>query len=89
MSPRDRIIIGVRRLLEQQYLESMSDHAKDEYAGLSADEKRTTLKAFLQKQTSGSDEKWVKALQETPQSDSNFPPIVSSHDRLKERPHSY
>jgi hypothetical protein len=40
----------------------MSDHAKDEYSGLSDDEKRTTLKAFLQKQTSGSDEQWVKAL---------------------------
>jgi hypothetical protein len=64
MSPRDRIVRGVRQLLEQQYLESMSDHAKDEYAGLSDDEKRTTLKAFLQKQTSGSDEQWVKALQD-------------------------
>jgi hypothetical protein len=39
MSPRDRIVRGVRQLLEQQYFESMSDHAKDEYAGLSDDEK--------------------------------------------------
>jgi hypothetical protein len=64
MSPRDRIVRGVHQLLEQQYLESMSNHAKDEYAGLSDDEKRTTLKAFLQKQTSGSEEQWVKAIQD-------------------------
>jgi hypothetical protein len=64
MSPRDRIISGVRQLLEQQYLESVGDHAKDEYAGLSDDEKRTTLKAFFQKQTDGSHEQWVKVLQD-------------------------
>jgi hypothetical protein len=64
MSPRDRIVRGVRQLLEQQYLESMGDHAKDEYVGLSDDEKRTALKAFLQKQTSGSEEQWVKVLQD-------------------------
>jgi hypothetical protein len=42
----------------------MSDHAKDEYAGLSDDKKRMTLKAFLQKQTSGPEEQWVKVLQD-------------------------
>jgi hypothetical protein len=62
MSPRDRILSGVRQLLEQQYLESTSDHVKDEYVGLSDDEKRTALKAFLQKQTGGSEEQWVKVL---------------------------
>jgi hypothetical protein len=64
MSPRDRIVSGVRQLFEQQYLESMSNHAKNEYAALSDDEKRTALKAFLQKQTSGSEEQWVKAIQD-------------------------
>jgi hypothetical protein len=63
MSPRDRILSGVRQLLEQQYLKSTSDHAKDEYVGLSDDEKRTVLKAFLQKQTIGSEEQWAKVLQ--------------------------
>ena len=64
MSPRDRIVNGMRQLLEQQYLESTSDHAKDEYAGLSDDEKRTTLKAFLREQTGASEEQWVKVLQD-------------------------
>ena len=65
MSPRDRIVSGVRQLLEQQYLESTSDHAKDEeYAGLSDDEKRTTLKALLREQTGASEEQWVKVLQD-------------------------
>jgi hypothetical protein len=64
MSPRDRIISGMRQLLEQQYLDSKSEQSRDEYAGLSDDEKRTALKAFLQKQTSGPEEQWVKVLQD-------------------------
>jgi hypothetical protein len=64
MSPRDRIISGVRQLLEEQYLQSASDQAKDEYTGLNDDDKRVNLKAFLQKQTSGSEEQWVKVLQD-------------------------
>jgi hypothetical protein len=64
MSPRDRIVIGVRQLIEQQYLESTSDHAKDDYTGLSDDEKRTTLKAFLREQAGASEEQWVKVLQD-------------------------
>ena len=62
MSPRDRIVNGVRELLEQHYLESVADQAKDDYAGLSDDEKRTTLKDFLLKQTGASQELWVKTL---------------------------
>jgi hypothetical protein len=64
MSPRHRIGRGVRQLLEQQYLESTSEHAKDEYAGMSDDEKRTTLKAFPREQTGASEEQWVKVLQD-------------------------
>jgi hypothetical protein len=54
----------VRKLLEQQYLESVGDQANDEYAGLSDDEKRTALKAFLLKQTGTSQKLWVKVLQD-------------------------
>jgi hypothetical protein len=64
MSPRDRIVNGMRKLLEQQYLESVGDQGKDEYAGLSDDEKRTALRAFLLKQTGTSQELWVKVLQD-------------------------
>jgi hypothetical protein len=63
MTPRDRIISGMRQLLEQQYLDSMSEQSRGEYAGLSDDEKRTTLRAFLQKQNDESDtEQWMKLL---------------------------
>ena len=65
MSPRERIIEGVRELLEQQYLESVNDQSKHEYAGQSENEKRVTLKAFLQKLSAGSEaELWVKVLQD-------------------------
>jgi hypothetical protein len=62
MSPRDRIVNGVRELLEQEYNESVGDQAKNEYAALSDDEKRTTLKAFLLKQTGTSQDAWAKVL---------------------------
>jgi hypothetical protein len=63
MSPRERIIEGVRELLEQQYLESVSDQSKDDYAGLNDSEQRLVLKAFLQKLTGGSDaDQWAKVL---------------------------
>jgi hypothetical protein len=61
MSPRERIIEGVRELLEQQYLESASDASKDEYRGLNDGEKRVVLKAFLKKLAGGSDpDLWAK-----------------------------
>jgi hypothetical protein len=63
MSPRDRIIEGLRKLLEEQYLESVGERDKDEYARLSETEKRGFLKAFLQRLTAGSKaEQWAKAL---------------------------
>jgi hypothetical protein len=63
MTPRDRIIEGIRQLLEQQYLESVNDRSKDEYARLSETEKRGILKPFLQRLTAGSKaEQWAKAL---------------------------
>jgi hypothetical protein len=63
MSPRDRIIEGVRELLEKQYLESASDASKDEYRGLNGSEQRVILKAFLQKLTGGADaDLWAKVL---------------------------
>ena len=65
MSPRDRIIEGMRELLEEQYLESVSDRSKAEYAGLSDVQKRAILKAFLRKLTAWSEaEEWVKMLEE-------------------------
>jgi len=65
MTPRDRIIKAVRELLEHQYLESVGDQCKHEYAGLSETEKREALKAFLQKRTAGSEAKpWVKVLED-------------------------
>jgi hypothetical protein len=63
VSPRERIIEGVRELLEQQYLESVDDRSKDEYRGLNGSEQRVILKAFLQKLTGGSDaDLWAKVL---------------------------
>jgi hypothetical protein len=64
VSPRDRIIIGVLQLIEQQYLKSTNDRTKEEYAGLSGHEKRKTLKSFLQKQTFASRRQWAKTLQD-------------------------
>jgi hypothetical protein len=61
MSPRDRIIEGVRKLLEQQYLESIGDQSKHEYARLSDSDKKVALKDFLQKLTDGSEaDEWAK-----------------------------
>jgi hypothetical protein len=65
MSPRERIIEGVRELLEQEHLESVDDRSKDECRGSSGSEQRVILKAFLQKLTGGSDANlWAKVLQE-------------------------
>jgi hypothetical protein len=65
MSPRDQLVEGVRRLLEQQYLESVGDQAKYNNAGLSETEKREILKAFLQKRTAGSTTgQWAKVLED-------------------------
>jgi hypothetical protein len=61
MSPRDRIIEGVRKLLEQQYLESIGDQSKHEYARLSDSDKKVPLKDFLQRLTDGSEaDEWAK-----------------------------
>ena len=54
MSPRDLIIKGVRELLEQQYLESVAQELKDDYAAFSEDEKRKVLKEFFHKLTAES-----------------------------------
>jgi hypothetical protein len=40
MSSRDRIVEGVRKLLEEQYLESVGERDKDEYGGLNGSEQR-------------------------------------------------
>jgi hypothetical protein len=65
MSPRDRIIEGVRKLLEEQYLESVGERDKDEYGGLNGSEQRVILKAFLQNLTGGSEaDLWAKVLQD-------------------------
>jgi deoxyribodipyrimidine photolyase-like uncharacterized protein len=65
MSPRDRIVQQVRQMLEQQYLESIGDQSKHEYAGLSEPEKRAVLRAFLEKQIAGSKTgQWVKVLED-------------------------
>jgi hypothetical protein len=65
MSPRERIIEGVRKLLEKQYLESVGERDKDKYGGLNGSEQRVILKAFLQKLTGGSDaDLWAKVLQD-------------------------
>ena len=54
MSSRDRIVEGVRELLEQQYLQSTSDASKDKYNRLIASEKTVVLKRFLQEIAMGS-----------------------------------
>jgi hypothetical protein len=65
MSSLDPIINGVRDLLEREYLESVGDEPKDAYAGLSATEKRKTLKTFLQKLTVDPEVRhWAKRLEE-------------------------
>jgi hypothetical protein len=38
MSPRDRIIEGMRKLLEEQYLESVSERDRDDYRELNDSE---------------------------------------------------
>jgi hypothetical protein len=63
MSPRDQIMEGVRKLLEQQYLESVDDRAKDEYGSLNSSEQRVVLKAFLQKLAGGLEaDQWARVL---------------------------
>ena len=65
MSPRDRIVEGVRKLLEEQYLESVGERDQDEYDRLNGSEQSVILKAFLQKLTGGSDaDPWAKMLQD-------------------------
>jgi hypothetical protein len=64
MSPRDRIIEGVRKLLEKQYLESVGEREKDEFTGLSESEKRAAVKAFLEKRTARlRTAQWVRVLE--------------------------
>jgi hypothetical protein len=55
MSPRKRVIEGVRELLEQQYLESVGDRSRDGYGRLNDAERRAVLKAFLPKLAAGSE----------------------------------
>jgi hypothetical protein len=65
MSPRDRIVEGVRELLEQQYLGSVGDQCRAEYARLSDSQQRAVLKGFLRKLTAGAEsERWAMRLQE-------------------------
>jgi hypothetical protein len=65
MSSRERIIEGVRKLLEEQYLESVGERDQDKYDGLNGSEQSVILKAFLQKLTGGSDaDPWAKMLQD-------------------------
>jgi hypothetical protein len=61
MSPRDQLVEGVRKLLEEQYFESVDDRSKDEYGGLNDHEKKLVLKAFLKKLAGESDtDLWAK-----------------------------
>jgi hypothetical protein len=70
MSPRKRVIEGVRELLEQQYLESVGDRSKDEHGRFNDGERRAVLKAFLQKLTAGSEsDQWAKVLHDIVQTD--------------------
>jgi hypothetical protein len=65
MSSRDRIVEGVRKLLEEQYFESVGERDTDEYGRLNDSEQRVILKAFLQKLTVGSQaDQWAKMLQD-------------------------
>jgi hypothetical protein len=65
MSPRDRIVEGVRELLEKQYLESVGDQCGAEYARLSDSQQRAVLKAFLGRLTAGAEpEQWAMRLQD-------------------------
>jgi hypothetical protein len=65
MSPREQIIEGVRKLLEEQYLESVSERDRHDYRELNELEKRKILKAFLRKLVSRSEsDRWAKMLQD-------------------------
>ena len=66
MSPRDRIVSGLRRVLEELYLGSASDRAKQRYAESSEAERGMILGAFLQKQLDGSQaaKQWVQLLRD-------------------------
>jgi hypothetical protein len=56
--------MAIRQLLEQQYLESIGDQSKHEYAGLSEIEKRKVLKAFVQQAAGFKTGQWVKVLED-------------------------
>jgi hypothetical protein len=74
MAPRDRIVAGVRELLEQQYLGSVGGRAQEEYAALDHSEQRVVLKAFLQKLLARSEsDQWAKVLQNILNSDAACP----------------
>jgi hypothetical protein len=66
VSARDRIVAGVRRLLEEQYRESASYQAKRRYAESSECEKGIILGAFLQKQIEGprAAKRWIELLRD-------------------------
>ena len=66
MSPWDQIVAGVRRVLEEQYLESASDGARQRYAESSEIERGMILGAFLQEQLDGSQgaKRWVQVLRD-------------------------
>jgi hypothetical protein len=61
MSSNSPITKSIRKLLEQLYLESASDEAKSEFAGMDEDKKRVILKAFLRARPEGS-KKWAKRI---------------------------
>jgi hypothetical protein len=61
MSTDRPITKSIRKLLELLYLESASDEAKSEFAGMGDGEKSVTLKAFLQSRPEGS-KKWAKRI---------------------------
>jgi hypothetical protein len=66
MSPRDRVVSGLRRVLEELYLGSASDRAKQRYTESSEAERRMILGAFLRKQLDGSQaaKQWVRLLRD-------------------------
>jgi hypothetical protein len=62
MSPQDRVVSEMRLLVEQHYLESVSDQARDGYTRSSDAEKRTRLRAFVEDRAKGA--MWAKIFQE-------------------------
>jgi hypothetical protein len=63
MLPRELIVRDVRRLVERQFLESVNDRAKIEYAGSSESQKRAILKIFMRDKVGGS-KQWPPLLLE-------------------------